>query len=207
MSISKIASEVDLYIGRIRELLMKMKHGTDILPDDVINLVDRLESTLFRYVLTMCEKGTANIRSAQVFQIFESRERKLNDSIIALKEAIMENNIYEAFRILNRLKTEITSYLKLLAIAFRVRETGVGVGVEEEIAGVVKIPESLSPIAGKIYAYLKRHGEADVIQLISDLGLTRDEINKALNELRKLNYIDLYVDRTGSTVVRLREIW
>ena len=181
------------------------KRQTDILPDDVIRLVEKLETTLFRYILSMCEKGTINIRSAQVFQIFESREKKLSEDIIMLKDAIMENNIYEAFTILNRLKTEITSYLKLLAIAFRVKESGIS--AEEEVAGIVKIPESLSAVAGKVYAYLRRHGEADAIELATNLRLTPDEVKRALSELKKLGYIDLYIDRSGSTIARLKEIW
>jgi len=199
----KQRKELEALLHRIRDVLIKSKTNPFISREDILRLIDRFDSTLTDMMMTMASESSQ--RSISLFPAFLEAENLVKGALEDLRRYVHSNNLSLARMQLDLLKTRLNHYLRIVAFMFRGGKAEV-TAVTEAISGV-KAPEGLSPNAFKIYAYLKQKPslESDLITIQHALGMSETEINEAIEELRKLDYIDVLI-RGRSIIIKLKEV-
>lgn len=195
----KAQKELSAFLNRIRSLIDKASTDPYVKASDILTVIHNFEDCLTETVMKISMMSTT--RSVSLFPIFEEEEKIVRGAIEELKQAVERNNMSQARRHCEILRSRLLSYLRMLSFMLK------GVKFEEESAESIlgiRVPEDLSPTASRVYAYLRRKIEADVSDMMHSLGMEKEELEEAIEELRKLGYVDVYM-RGLSVVVRLKE--
>jgi len=194
--------ELEALLNRIRDVIIRSRTDPYISKEDILRLIDRFENTLTDMMMTIASESSQ--RSISLFPAFLEAENLVKGAIEDLRRCVHDNDLPSARLQLDLLKTRFNHYLRIVAFMFR---GGKAEATAVETMTGIKVPEGMSPNALKIYAYLKQKPslEADLVTIQYALGMNETEVNEAIEELRRLDYVDVLI-RGRSIIARLKEV-
>jgi len=195
-----LRSELESYLDRVRDMIERARsYYPDIRVSDIVGVLETFESRLTD--LTIMVAATSPVRSISIYPVFEEKERRLRRILEELKTALMQRNLIRSASLLSILRTRFYEYLRSLAFLLRTAPTP-----PPELEGLLSIPKGLSSDALRVLSYLRYNLEAELMELATALGMTEEEVNRALRELEDKGYVDLFM-RGGVTIVRIKGEW
>jgi len=194
--------QLDAYLTRVEEMIEQARWDPNISIRDIIRVLGNFESALTD--LTIMVVSSSSMRSVSLFPTFEQKESMVKSTLESLKKSLSERNLTRAKTLLEILRTRLYSYVRTLAFVLHSTER-VPEAAVEAITGMIKIPEGLSINAGRVYSYLRKNYEADPMEIAERLNMDTKEVAEAIEELRRLGYVDTYM-RGRMMMVRLRGI-
>jgi len=201
----KQRDRLDAILSRLKQKIGRAMVDPMVTKENLLEMVNRFESHLMNLIIIIEGTSTSRRSTALIPMVLEA-EKMLRTDLLALRSAINDNRLTDAYKLVDNVRT---SFFSLLRTALYVFPRGAGRGAEtapEHIAGI-KMPEEMSMNAFRVYTYLKQKPEmeADLETLMKVLGMPEDVLLDAIEELKDLDYIDI-LSRGRSIIIRLKEV-
>lgn len=202
MSIPQL-NRINASIKELLNMLDSAKRGR-ARKDAVLTALDKLESEVDIMLSQLAPERITDERFSAAVKAFRDIANKFRD----LRESIMsERYTYAKGQVLD-VQESIKHTYRLLVLIRAGAPPPLVYQLTPQFLREMAVPEALaygSPMAVQIYNILTRRGEASVEDLAAELKIddrTRDEFNRAINNLLNAGYARLYITPDNKMVLR-----
>lgn len=201
-----VYEDYDVMITRFKELLDKSDIiDYTVVKMDAFTLLDRIENMFLQDISSMDYTRL----SSEKFESIQNSIDDVMDAIKAIREKLSYGEVSDALKIAEELRRKIKRALTLANILAREMPMGVVYRAVPQYVKSVPAPRQLirNPVALQIYNLLLQNPKKTIplTSLPQALGVTEDEINKAIDELLRLGFIT-FVIHEGESSIRLKEV-
>ncbi|MGC9086085.1 MAG: hypothetical protein ACP5IT_07860 [Thermoproteota archaeon] len=208
MSSSNYKAVITNLINDLRNIL-KEAHASENIAypiDEALSIINRIEMTFDEYIRSSGGVDFTDRRFALALDLLKDFYVKTGN----LKSQINQGKFLLA---LNRSLPEFEASLNTLMTALALISRGVALSTLSTLTPEAqKVPVSIpttiqltNPQAGQIYAYLSRVGQADTEALMRELGMSMEDVARAVNYLIANNYATSEFTPDKRVVVKLKK--